>query len=1300
MEKSTSNSSIKFSDTGLKSVSISPSELDVLINLSESEMIELQKNETIFQMLIEKDYFKWDNNSLNGVQQFDLDYSRAAELFSDFIQKFNKFKRRVAEHTQTPEIKKLIEKYNKLLDQVYKHNDQYYDYHSTLMDKANFINIRKNNVTEQIQLFVKTSNTDLNFLRIGVKLKNLILTFKSDFDDYISQKQNGIEELKRIRSLLESAGQDNFPYQIPDISGSAPATSSKAKTMVESVAKVKTGVDEKSTFESKSSDIEQIDQIILNYFKTGPEDDLEKINLYFKGKDLQKEKELLEEKNNALIAIIDKNNYREYTWKLKKKLRELFSLFSGYSKIKEYQTFLVSIDEVIRKNNLILNFKEHADFYDIQISYKEKLKYLQRDIERIIKCESTMKATGKDELIQAILVYCNRFISIEKSNTKIAENLLLIINTIDILKSLDANLNTKTDIIKEKIKEEPMPDYTNLFRFNKEISEKLTEFNSEVIKLIKIGALPEQPLDIKKEQYTKQAGPSPDIAQDTTPVIVVPQYSSAFDEKIETISPLHVGVEAGVATEGKAKNKVEAKERAVATAKAEAEAKAKAEAEAKAKTDAEAKAKAEAEAKAKAEAAAKAKTEAEAKAKAESEAKAKAEAEAKAKTEAEAKAKADAEGKVRAESEVKAGAEAEAKAKAEAEAKSRTEAEAKAKTEAEAKAKADAEAKARAEAEAKAGAEAEAKAKADAEGKVRAESEAKAKADAEAKTKTEAEKKATTSAEASPSDNADIPVYKKEGRKSDSKEEKNSQHMPIFKIPKKSEQFEKPVSLNPNHKSPHHTDDLELKIEEKNYTFCTYNCRASIFDHDESKREKASKLLHSMIIDFLKEQAISITPTTNIDTSDNIELITEFYKSFEVANNAFFYTISPLYNMDLFELGQINGEEIKIDNEQISKKSSISMFMSSSPETVTPYITFYKKLIDLIINHFNKINVDFDIELLEWRGRELNEIISENIEFKPWWCNLCVFYYLSAVALNQIYNDDPTIINYRKNYNFGIFPILKKIEDLSDKESIILLQGAELINTIHFKYIKTKFHVYQYKSLLILVNKKISDTNIKDIIIPSDNFVSATAILLNNILIFNCEITLTLGLQVDIKAGQEIKIIEELYKKIPNINTSYDKVICGASFNCNISSKIKDFNIMYPTIENTFKNTVDYFQKISDHKKIDEKRDFLLFRLSPYFIPDGILKYDIKQFGVDDITKGKEIFDKIKQDDSIPTERLFIESVEPVAGAASSTIDSSKIVKSPDITIDKKDIENKAKATINTIKHSFISSEITFYKID
>ena len=139
---------------------------------------------------------------------------------------------------------------------------------------------------------------------------------------------------------------------------------------------------------------------------------------------------------------------------------------------------------------------------------------------------------------------------------------------------------------------------------------------------------------------------------------------------------------------------------------------------------------------------------------------------------------------------------------------------------------------------------------------------------------------------------------------------------------------------------------------------------------------------------------------------------------------------------------------------------------------------------------------------------------------------------------------------------------------------------------------------------------------------------------------------------------------------------------------------------MYPTSENTFKNTVDYFQKISDRKKIDEKRDFLLFRLSPYFIPDGIFKYDIKQFGVDDITKGKEIFDKIKQDDNISTERLSIESVEPAGSAASSTIDSSKIVKSPDITIDKKDIENKAKATINTIKHSFISSEITFYEIE
>jgi hypothetical protein len=171
------------------------------------------------------------------------------------------------------------------------------------------------------------------------------------------------------------------------------------------------------------------------------------------------------------------------------------------------------------------------------------------------------------------------------------------------------------------------------------------------------------------------------------------------------------------------------------------------------------------------------------------------------------------------------------------------------------------------------------------------------------------------------------------------------------------------------------------------------------------------------------------------------------------------------------------------------------------------------------------------------------------------------------------------------------------------------------------------------------------------------------------------------------KAGKEIKIIEELYKKIPDINTSqYDKVICGASFNCNISSKIKDFNIMYPTNKDTFKNTVDYFQKISNHEKIDEKRDLLLFRLSPYFIPDDVFKNDITQFSVDDIKKGVKIYNAFA---TTLSDTLLSKS--SAGGAVSSAASLNSTITEEQIQ------ENEPIA--NTIKHSFISSEITFYEI-
>ena len=505
------------------------------------------------------------------------------------------------------------------------------------------------------------------------------------------------------------------------------------------------------------------------------------------------------------------------------------------------------------------------------------------------------------------------------------------------------------------------------------------------------------------------------------------------------------------------------------------------------------------------------------------------------------------------------------------------------------------------------------------------------------------------------------------------------------------------------------TEDLELKIKERKYTFCTYNCRTSIFDHDELKRKKASQLLQSMIIDFLKEQSISITSTTDIDESDNKELITEFYKSFEVANNAFFYTISPLYNMELFELGKITEEEIKIDNEPILNIYSSNLRSSSSSiESPDPYFLFSEKLLNIIMDYVKNINVEFKTEL------QLDTTpYKNNILIKPWWCNLCVFYYLSAVALNQIYNAD-TIDKYNKNTNFGMFPIIKKLEDLSKNYSIILLQGVTQ-NSLKFfleYFDKQEFDlIFGYElvlnhglvlsialvpgsDLVILINKNIFKTEYTVLKIQSDNFVSAIAILLNNILILNCEITLTQDQQVDMKAGKEIKIIEELYKKIPDFNTSqYDKVICGASFNCNISSKIKDFNIMYPTNENTFKNTVDYFQKISDHKKIDEKRDLLLFRLSPYFIPDGIFTNEITQFSADDIKEGVTIFNK-NSDNNVSATTLSdtLLSKSSAGGALTST-------PSLNPTITKELIQENAPIA-NTIKHSFISSEITFYEIE
>ena len=125
---------------------------------------------------------------------------------------------------------------------------------------------------------------------------------------------------------------------------------------------------------------------------------------------------------------------------------------------------------------------------------------------------------------------------------------------------------------------------------------------------------------------------------------------------------------------------------------------------------------------------------------------------------------------------------------------------------------------------------------------------------------------------------------------------------------------------------------------------------------------------------------------------------------------------------------------------------------------------------------------------------------------------------------------------------------------------------------------------------------------------------------------------------------------------------------------------------MYPTNKDTFKNTVDYFQKISNHEKIDEKRDLLLFRLSPYFIPDDVFKNDITQFSVDDIKKGVKIYNAFA---TTLSDTLLSKS--SAGGAVSSAASLNSTITEEQIQ------ENEPIA--NTIKHSFISSEITFYEI-
>ena len=60
-------------------------------------------------------------------------------------------------------------------------------------------------------------------------------------------------------------------------------------------------------------------------------------------------------------------------------------------------------------------------------------------------------------------------------------------------------------------------------------------------------------------------------------------------------------------------------------------------------------------------------------------------------------------------------------------------------------------------------------------------------------------------------------------------------------------------------------------------------------------------------------------------------------------------------------------------------------------------------------------------------------------------CNLCVFYYLSAVALNQIYNDDDDkITNYGKITNFEIFPIIVIKYYFAKQNNILCVIGYKI----------------------------------------------------------------------------------------------------------------------------------------------------------------------------------------------------------------------------------------------------------------